>query len=300
MDKSQLTVSGKPSSHLNMFFGFNTAEFDRVFNIPLELLAASDAHVECWLTDAEPTYHQEAPGEVYIQAGDHVLILIEGQHDQVSERTAYSYNKAYAISHKLKMPHLIRTWNYFPDIHWQVSGLENYQRFCVARFETLMQLDKHRAPYPAATAIGSKNKQYTYAFFFSREEAKVIENNRQVSAWDYPRMYSPKQPVFSRAVQFQKLLICSGTASVVGHETRHEDDFESQFLEMLKNIQVLIDSSEFDYELKHGYYKFYLRDKEKLATLMTLIEQHQLAHYMIFEGDICRESLLLESEAVFI
>ena len=299
MDKSQLTVTGVPASHLNLFFGFNAQASEQLLNIPLEVLATSDGYAEYWLTNDDVQCHQQAVGESIIQTKEHVLITIEGQNDQVAEQTAYSYRRAYEISQQLEMPHLIRAWNYFPDINWQVSGLENYQRFCVTRYETLIQLDKHRAPYPAATAIGSKNKQYAYIFFFSKSPARVIENKRQVSAWDYPSVYSPRQPVFSRAVQFQELLICSGTASVVGHETWHEHDFELQFTEMLKNIQVLIDTSGFDYSLQDGYYKFYLRDRAQLPLLLSLIDQHTLEKFMVYEGDICRESLLLESEAVF-
>ncbi|WP_395376878.1 hypothetical protein [Marinicella sp. W31] len=299
MENSQLTVTSVPVSHLKLFFGFNVQSSEHELNIPLELLATSDGYAEYWLTGEDVQCEQISAGESLVQTDEHVLITIKGEEAQVAEQTAYSYRRAYEISQQLQMPHLIRAWNYFPDINWQVSGLENYQQFCVSRYETLNKLDKHRAPYPAATAIGSKNKQYAYIFFFSKKTAQVIENSRQVSAWDYPSMYSPKQPVFSRAVQFQKLLICSGTASVVGHKTLHENDFELQFTEMLKNIQVLIDTSAFDYPLKDGYYKFYLRDRAQLPLLLSLIDKYGLKKFMVFEGDICRESLLLESEAVF-
>ena len=73
---------------------------------------------------------------------------------------------------------------------------------------------------------------------------EVIENQRQVPAWEYPVKYAPKQPRFSRAMVCGKLFMCSGTASVLGHETIHLDDVQSQLRECLRNVQTLLESSD--------------------------------------------------------
>ena len=177
--------------------------------------------------------------------------------------------------------------------------MENYQRFWVARHALLDRHNQLGRPNPAATAIGTHNQQSCYVFIFSKTAGTVIENSRQVSAWEYPLHYSPKQPRFSRAMQFGNLLMCSGTASVVGHETKHKDDLRLQFKECMRNIEVLLRASDVEADLQTGLYRFYLRDITDIDDLQQSIAAEGLYHYIILGGDICREDLLVECEAVF-
>jgi len=194
---------------------------------------------------------------------------------------------------------IYRVWNYFPAINDDKAGMENYQRFCVARHAILDQHNQLSQPNPAATAIGTHNQQSCYVFIFSKTAGTVIENTRQVSAWEYPLHYSPKQPRFSRALQFGDLLMCSGTASVVGHETRHKDSLQLQFKECMTNIDVLLRGSDINAELHQGLFRFYLRDVNDVRDLQRDIAEAGLRRYVILGGDICREDLLVECEAVF-
>ena len=93
--------------------------------------------------------------------------------------------------------------------------------------------------------------------------------------------------------------MCSGTASVVGHETIHLNDLAAQFDECLANVQALLDEADMLTPLNTGLFRFYLRDKRLVEQVIQLIEARNIQSYIILEGDICRENLLIECEAVF-
>jgi len=94
-------------------------------------------------------------------------------------------------------------------------------------------------------------------------------------------------------------LLCSGTASVVGHETHHPDDLLSQLDECLANVQALLDESILTVPLRAGMFRFYLRDQRQMIQVEQRLKAHQIESYILLEGDICRENLLIECEAVF-
>ena len=96
----------------------------------------------------------------------------------------------------------------------------------------------------AATAIGTRDDSILVYFLAAREDGIQIENPRQVSAFDYPSQYAPKSPAFSRAMVKQwgdqQHLDISGTASILGHETRHRDKLIEQLDECLNNVDILV------------------------------------------------------------
>lgn len=303
LDMNNLKVTDEqPECLEKVLFDFTvgTSGFHNQFGVPLKLLSGSEQYVELWLSNRTVNYKQLSPNIHIVHDDNHLILRFDGHSDSVYQQTEESYIKAYQLSEQYSINHLVRTWNYLPDINCQNSGIDNYQQFCIARYEVLNKLSKNSHPYPAATAIGSKNDWPYFMFFFSKKPANAIENKRQVPAWEYPLKYSPKQPVFSRAVIYEQMLICSGTASVVGHETKHIGDFSAQFREMIENLEILIQTSKKDYSLRQGYYKFYLREKQNLQQLLLLINDYGLKKYLIYEGDVCRQELMLESEVVFI
>ncbi len=266
--------------------------------IPLEVLAQSDSYEEFWTDGTEVIIEQDAE-VTKISTSAHLVLVFESSDLNVSKLVQTVYARAYEISQQHNCPHLLRTWNYLHDINGVDEGLERYQSFCVARHEILAQLGQLTVPNPAATAIGSINGKNSFVFLFSREPGQVIENKRQVSAWQYPAKYAPKQPRFSRAMLLENMLMCSGTASVVGHETMHLGDLEGQFVECLNNVEQLLQSSEQPHAVSSGIYRFYLRDRSCASQLETLIKNQGIENYIVLHGDICRENLLLECEVVF-
>ena len=67
-----------------------------------------------------------------------------------------------------------------------------------------------------------------------------IETPRQVSAFRYPERYGARAPLFARATLACGMLFISGTASIVGHESRHAGDVAAQADEMLRNLEALL------------------------------------------------------------
>lgn len=301
LHSEQLRVSSELKAHpLIQFSYLNQAKpDDSTIVLPFEVLAQSPHYQEIWQDSAAKARIERTKDRLVIQS-EHFMVRVYNSHSaDLSQVVSDVYDDAFQASQGAGFPQLIRVWNYFPAINDDKAGMENYQRFCVARHALLDQYNQLNQPNPAATAIGTHNQQSCYVFIFSKTAGTVIENSRQVSAWEYPLHYSPKQPRFSRAMQFGNLLMCSGTASVVGHETKHKDDLRLQFKECMRNIEVLLRASDVEADLQTGLYRFYLRDITDIDDLQQSIAAEGLHQYIILGGDICREDLLVECEAVF-
>lgn len=266
--------------------------------VPLKVLCKSDNYAEYWndgsLKDAIKT---DFGGEVTGQ--NHLAYIYHSNEEDIELMTKQAYEQAFKSSGAHGYPHLIRTWNYLHDINGSDNTLERYQTFCVARHEILEKHEQLSTANPAATAIGTHNGENAFVFLFAKNEGLVIENKRQVSAWDYPKKYAPKQPRFSRAMKYDSVLMCSGTASVVGHETMHLNDVLAQLDECLKNVSVLLSEDGSKQRIQTGMYRFYLREAEHAVLVEDKIIGFGIENYIVLHGDVCRENLLIECEVVF-
>jgi len=138
-----------------------------------------------------------------------------------------------------------------------------------------------------------------------------IENPRQVSAYRYPRIYGPRSPSFARATALpqpdgQMLLMISGTASVVGHETLHEGDLIAQLDEIERNLRALLGESAARLA-RPGLKTFgpdallraYVRYRDDWPAVRDHLARAWPGVSVVgLEGDICRTDLLVEIEAV--
>ena len=269
--------------------------------MPLAVLAQSPTYQERWSDGAQVVVKSivDKPELTHAETDHHLMLSFQCDNQPLDELVSEVYTTAYQLAHQHGFKHLIRVWNYLDQINHHQQNIERYQTFCVARHQVLDERQQLDQPNPAATAIGGHYGHNSFVFLFSRQAGLVVENKRQVSAWQYPSQYAPKQPRFSRAMQYGDLLLCSGTASVVGHETIHLGDLEAQFDECMINVQALLDESDLKTPLDQGVYRFYLRDKSLVNQLLKKIQTRQIVNYMVLEGDICRENLLIECEAVF-
>lgn len=269
--------------------------------IPLQGLAQSAGYQEYWSDGTAVKVNQCSNSSTLkaVNSEHHLVLSFQYNDEPLHQMVCDVYQQAYELSGQMGFDYLIRTWNYLDGINTIENNTERYQTFCVARHQALEQISKLNKPNPAATAIGGHMGKNAFIFLFSKTPGQVVENKRQISAWQYPQQYAPKQPRFSRAMQCGDLLMCSGTASVVGHETIHLNDLTAQFNECLINVQALLDESSLSVALELGLYRFYLRDKMLVNQVIRLIESRKIQSYIILEGDICRENLLIECEAVF-
>lgn len=206
---------------------------------------------------------------------------------------------------------LLRVWNYIPDINRHDGGLEHYHRFCIGRHEAFVAdgCDIEREA-PAASAVGHGKQTLAIFFIATRNAFIAIENPRQVSAYRYPPAYGPRSPSFSRAVLSSDergaygQLFVSGTASVIGHRSVH-DDAAAQTEETLLNIRALIEGAQQQTGARIDWndaaaLKIYLRHAEDLPSVKEIVEA-ALPHTpaLFLEADICRRELRVEIEGVW-
>jgi chorismate lyase/3-hydroxybenzoate synthase len=106
----------------------------------------------------------------------------------------------------------------------------------------------------------------------------------------------------------QKHLYISGTASILGHETRHVNKLLEQLDECLNNIDILITEAnkQADIDVQDVSdltgIKLYLPDQDDLETVTTHLRKRigDGVHVMVLHADICRSDLLLEIEGFWV
>ncbi len=207
-------------------------------------------------------------------------------------------------------PHLLRIWNYLPDINRDSGGTERYRQFNTARQHALHLCGRAlTGSVPAASALGASSESPLVIYFLAGKVAPLfIENPRQVSAYHYPREYGTHSPVFSRAALLRQsgglILFISGTASIVGHQSLHVGDTGAQTRETLTNIRALVGEAnrlagEGRFELGSLAYKVYVRRPSDLPLIQAQLHAALGAGAQIIylQADICRQDLLVEIEA---
>ncbi len=224
--------------------------------------------------------------------------------------TERAYREILATLDALSYVHLIRVWNYVPEINRDTHGVERYRQFNSARQATL-----HASGRPvtgnvsAACALGAAVGSPLVVYFLASHSAPTfIENPRQVSAYNYPPQYGARSPVFSRAAVLHEpdgmTLFISGTASIVGHRTVHAGDTAAQTRETLTNIEALlaeanrVTGSE-EFTLDTLACKVYVRCPSELPVIQTELRAAlgAAARAVYLQADICRRDLSVEIEA---
>jgi chorismate lyase/3-hydroxybenzoate synthase len=222
-----------------------------------------------------------------------------------------AYARIVAFCEQRGYPHLLRCWNYFGDIHAGGGDRERYRQFCVGRHRALALFSGFEQRLPAATVIGSRERDALVYVLAAREPGLQVENPRQVPAFRYPSSYSPLPPSFSRAllkrwpgVPGGEQLFVSGTASVVGHESHHPDNTAAQLAETLANLRALLAAAggEGGAPWRAAGLKAYLRRREDLPRVREALasEFGADAPVLLLEGDICRTDLSVEVEGLYV
>jgi enamine deaminase RidA (YjgF/YER057c/UK114 family) len=223
--------------------------------------------------------------------------------------TEIAYQEVFDVLGDGEHPHLIRIWNYLPQINAQSDGEERYRHFNSARQTAFRKSGRAiMGTVPAACALGSPAGSPLCVYFLAgRRPPKMIENPRQTSAYHYPPKFGRHSPIFSRACVWgesgSSKLFISGTASIVGHETIHRGDVIAQTRETLVNIEALLAEANrmvgsVRYCLDALQLKVYVRRPEDLPAIKATLSSHTAASSVYLKADICREDLLVEIEAV--
>lgn len=289
-----------PGRHALACFAYGTAQG----GLPLPFAAdGGAARWELWET-AAPVQQGLAEGIACAWTPD--LLYAAWQVDEagapdLESAVADVYRRLETFAEARGYPQLVKVWHYLARINEGADDLERYRRFSVGRTRGM----RPARSFPAATAIGFQAEAPLTVFMLAaREQGLRIENPRQVSAYRYPRQYGPQSPSFARATLMSwGQLFVSGTAAVVGHESRHPDDAAAQLHEIAHNLSAVVAEAERrgGRRLRPQALKFYVRAAADLpavrAAAAHLFPRNCPALFLL--GDICRRDLLVEAEGLY-
>lgn len=271
--------------------------------------------VEVWTSD-KPVTMRETAGYSMAMTDDVLIGSIRLDEQSGVSLDAITYAAYRDLLQQLRVlgyPHLWRIWNYFPRINDEQDGLERYRRFCVGRHQALTEtLSDFPSSLPAATAVGTQSGPFQIMFLAGAQSATHLGNPRQLNAYEYPQDYGPRSPSFARATitrtEHDIRLYLAGTASIVGHTSRHAGLPMEQTRETVRNLHAVlhqaahvtgIDLAEMQ---RRALYKVYVREPDSLPDIRRALQDSPLsAHDPVFlKGDLCRRELLMEIEGLTI
>ena len=246
--------------------------------------------------------------------GEHyalVAVSVDEVDGDVEAAAAEAYRRLLVAVRPSAHPYLLRIWNYFAAINDGDGDDERYRRFCVGRAGAVDGM--FNDPPPAATAIGTDGapSRVQVVALCARAPALALENPRQTPAWRYPREHGPVAPGFSRGAVLDAdtatpRLLASGTASIVGHVSRHSGDVAAQLRESLANLDALLAEGEQRTGRRFPLarcesLRVYLRREGDLAAAQAVMAGSGIPSDRIswLRGDVCRRELDVELEGVF-
>ena len=235
---------------------------------------------------------------------------VAGQRTPLYEATEQVYREIFSALDVLGYPHLVRIWNYVPEINRDTQGIERYKQFNSARQSAMLAAQRPvTGNVAAACALGAAAGSPLVVYFLaSHSAATSIENPRQISAYHYPPQYGAHSPIFSRAAVHREAegmtLYISGTASIVGHQTLHAGDTAAQTRETLTNIEALLEEANRvtgtdEFTLDSLACKVYVRHPSELPVIQAELRAAlgPSARAVYLQADICRRDLSVEIEA---
>ena len=265
-----------------------------------------DTLYECWWI-AEPVTYQN-DGKVRIaECEDYVVVIQdygETADDDLESLTYRAYRNLLATVQSTDHKQLAKAWNFLGGINDGDGDHERYRRFSIGRAAAFSELKVSDEAVPAGTGVGTcLDYGLTIIALASKHPLDLAENPRQLSAFLYPRQYGPSSPKFARAGVVSndkhKLYLLSGTAAIVGHESRYPLDVGAQLDETLRNLEALSESvSMLD---KTSALRVYLRNPEDIGVVSKRLEKeldHSSSRVAYLHGNICRRELVIEIDGV--
>lgn len=267
---------------------------------------------EVWTSDQPVTTLQKNECSLAM-SGDVLagtITLDEKEGATLDAATELAYRQLLHHTRELGFPYLWRVWNFFPDINEEEAGLERYRRFCVGRHQAVeASLQNFPSALPAGTAVGTRSGPLQIYFLAGARPASHLGNPRQMNAYEYPRDYGPRSPSFARATfcssESGPQLFIAGTASVVGHTSRHVGCPKEQTQEIVHNLRTLIEHAGSMEPRGIGtshraIYKVYVRNLDQLLSIRQTLHDPLLnsSPILLLQGDLCRQELLVEIEGL--
>ncbi|HLR86279.1 MAG TPA: hypothetical protein VK064_00180 [Wenzhouxiangella sp.] len=272
-----------------------------------------DLRAEYWQGE-NPVSSGDDEGVSWSRSGDLLFLGLALTDSAGSDPCATArsiYERLLAAAVRAGCPALLRAWNYMPAITHGSGDSERYRRFCQGRAAALDAAGYGEDALCAATAIGGSEPLMRVYLLCAPKPGINIENPRQVSAFHYPREYGPRSPAFARATvvggqQDSLLLLISGTASVVGHQSVHEGNVAAQLEEVIRNVEHLAETAadRVGRSALAGFsestlIRVYVRHSRDWPMVEKRLRQRWPAVRLAgLKGEVCRSELLVELEAV--
>lgn len=288
-----------------------------VLDIPNAVLSG-EPWLELWCAEGPVETCRRGRFEV-AQAGD---LLIAGGHwpldGDLRGETHALYRELLGLAAEQGRPGLLRLWNYLPGINDDQAGLERYRLFNAGRAAAFVERFAGQAEgrFCASSAVGAPGGDLVTLLLCGRDEGHHLENPRQLPAWRYPSTYGPVSPSFARATvapssssNLAGAVLVSGTASIVGHESRHHDDLLAQLDETLANLSAILERANAERRRAPrpggrladlDFVKVYLRHAGDLEPVRRRLAARLRPEVPVLwlQAEICRAELLLEIEGV--
>lgn len=293
----------------------------------LTMPALTDSSFEACYVEGEQEVVVDTIGPVKIaRVGEVALLSIimsnscgDTPYDLASEGYK-AYQSLFETVRQQKLGQFLRAWNYIPHILEELDVVEIdrndrelYRQFNAGRHDAWHQFGDHddnNVPNcPAASGVGCMGGSLIIEALVSKSPAQYVENPRQVPAYLYPREYGTKSPYFSRGTlcSYKDVsdFYISGTASIVGSKTVHDNDLNAQVNETFHNIEVLIGADNLK-KFEHPGFTLedisYLRVYVKRAVDLQNIREQICSilgdevPVIYVNNAICRPDLLVEIE----
>lgn len=277
---------------------------------------SANVFAQYWFTDQQVKLNQFK--NIHYAHNDQMMFghlqLKCTDNDDFHQLSLQAYSEIYACLAHVECKHLLRTWNYFPQITkpgTQLNPANRYELFCSGRRSAMQNCGIEHKIYPAATVIGNQENCLQVYFLASDVPGIAVENPRQTSAYKYPVNDQQMQPLFSRGLLkvwgARTHFYVSGTASIVGHETLHENDVCAQLNEAINNVETLVAHANDQYHTQLNaqddllYMKVYLRNKQDSKQIEQVLAARLSNNTprILLHGHMCRDDLLVEIEAFY-
>jgi len=304
--------------HLLAGFRFGTqlpgSENPALIDIGLHPLGDSPL-LEAWWCRGE-VLHRHCGQARIAESSEYGFVVVqvnEACHPDFELLTFEAYTELLRAIRSTRFPHIVKIWNYFDQINEGQGDRERYRLFSSGRADAFDKLGIHDGALPTGTAIGTLGGGvFSLIALVSKHPLHRFENPRQVSAYHYPRKYGPRSPKFSRAGFVSGgehvLFMLSGTAAVVGHDSAHPYDVESQTRETFNNLDLLVHAVTragpqgghpgLD---ENSILRVYLRDPAHYSLVARQFRKtlgRDTRNVSFLQGDICRRELMIEIDGV--